>query len=63
MKINTAVITKLKPCKDRLDNWLKHYADFDGSLTQFLRLECITSRDKIWVAVRVMPRFEVEGER
>jgi hypothetical protein len=57
IKISTQRIKKLNPCRDRLDNWLKHYPDFEGGITEFLRLENITPQDKIWVAVRVMPRF------
>lgn len=29
LQINTNKIEDLKPCQDRLDNWLKHYESFD----------------------------------
>jgi len=56
-QINTKIIKKLKPCKDRFDNWIEHYDSFQGSLIDFLHLEKITPQDKIWVAVRLMPNF------
>jgi hypothetical protein len=60
IKINTDIIKSLNPCKDRLDNWLVHYKAFEGDLVEFLDLPNISYTDKIWVAVRVMPRFLVE---
>jgi hypothetical protein len=60
MKINTAKIQKLRPCRDRFENWLLYYKNFNGSVKQFLELDKITAQDKIWVAVRVLPRFLVE---
>ena len=59
-EINKEVILKLKPCEDRLENYLKHYNDFNGDLSEFLDLEQISETDKISLAVRVMPRFLVE---
>jgi uncharacterized membrane protein YbaN (DUF454 family) len=58
--INTKRIEALKPCQARLDNWMQHYPKFSGDITEFLRLGAITPQDKIWVAVRLMPRFLVE---
>ena len=53
MKINLEYIKVLKPCKDRLDNYIKHYDDFDGSVKQFSQLSEITYQDKIWVLTKV----------
>ncbi len=58
--INKEIIKSLKPCADRYENYLKHYPDFEGCLEEFLDLEHISHTDKIWVSVRVMPRFWVE---
>lgn len=52
MKIDTKYILSLNPCRDRLDNYLKHYKDFSGSLIDFLNLDKITWEDKIWVLFR-----------
>ncbi len=60
IKINTDIIKSLNPCKGRLDNWLLHYKAFEGDLVEFLDLPDISYTDKVWVAVRVMPRFLVE---
>jgi hypothetical protein len=60
IKINTDIIKSLNPCKNRLDNWLLHYKAFEGDLVEFLDLPDISYADKVWVAVRVMPRFLVE---
>lgn len=55
IKVNTDVIYDLKPCSDRLDNWLLHYSEFNGDIVKFLKLKKITYNDKIWVAVRLIP--------
>ncbi len=60
IKINTDIIKSLDPCKDRLENWLLHYKAFEGDLVEFLDLPDIFYTDKVWVAVRLMPRFLVE---
>ncbi len=60
MKINTEIITALKPCKDSFDNYLKHYKDFAGTHEDFVELREISRSDKLWVLIRLMPRFEVE---
>ena len=60
MKINAKIISDLKPCRDRHINWIEHYSDFDGDILDFLELDKITADDKVWVAVRVMPRLLVE---
>ena len=54
MIINKTVISKLDPCKDRFDNFLEKYPDFNGNLDSFLNLTEITYSDKMWVGVRVL---------
>jgi hypothetical protein len=58
--INTEEIAKFKPCDDRFNNWKANYTDFNGDVLEFLELDKITHHDKIWVAVRVLPRFLAE---
>lgn len=58
--INKEIIKSLEPCANRHENYLRHYPDFEGCLEEFLDLEQISHADKIWVSVRVMPRFLVE---
>ena len=60
IKINTDIISKYNPCINRFNNWKTYYEEFDGDLQHFLALDNISVSDKIWVAVRVMPRFLVE---
>jgi hypothetical protein len=50
----------LNPCAERFENFKREYPDFDGDILEFLSLEKITSNDKIWVAVRVLPREILE---
>ena len=56
LTVNTKKIKALNPCKDRLANYLEHYADFEGSLKQFFNLKNITYADKTWVAFRLMTK-------
>jgi hypothetical protein len=60
IQVNKSVIANLEPCQDRLDNYLAHYSNFNGSILEFLDLEHISSTDKIWVAVRLLPREQLE---
>jgi hypothetical protein len=60
IQINTDKIKSFNPCKDRFDNWVEQYGDFNGDILDFLDLDKITETDKIWVAVRVLPREQVE---
>ena len=53
MKITTELIKAMNPCQDSLDNYLKNYADFTGSLREFFALTEIATRDKLWVFVRL----------
>jgi hypothetical protein len=58
--VNRYVLEGLKPCQGRFDNYLKHYFDFSGDLVEFLQLDKISISDRIWVGVRLLPRFELE---
>lgn len=53
MRVTIKKIMKLNPCKDRLDNFNKHYPNFSGSLEKFFSLDEITHHDKLWVALRL----------
>ena len=52
--INKDVISKLNPCKDRFDNYIKFYSSKTHTKAQFLGLKNITHSDKVWVAVRLL---------
>jgi hypothetical protein len=52
--INTKVIEKLNPCKDRFDNWKRYYEYRSFDLKSFLGLKNITHRDKLWVVLRLV---------
>jgi len=54
MQINKEFLKSLKPCADRYKVFLKHHADFDGSLSEFLDLPNLEYGDKAWVAERVL---------
>ena len=60
MKITTEIITALNPCKNRFKNYLEHHKDFDGTHEDFARLVMISPSDKLWVLLRLIPKFEVE---
>lgn len=53
MKINRTVIEKLKPCKDKFDNYSSNHGDKDYNLEQFLELDNITYSDKVWVVTKL----------
>src|ERR1035441_898522 len=55
IKVNTKVISKLNPCKDRFDNWKYKYPKFNGDIIKFLRLTDISHSDKLWVTLRLIP--------
>ena len=59
MIINTDIIRDLKPCQQRLDNFLEHYPNFNGDINKFLNLKKITYFDKLWVIFRVLPKKDV----
>ena len=60
MIINKDVINSLKPCADRYENYLEHYANFSGNQDDFFELPEISHNDKLWVILRLMPRELVE---
>jgi len=60
IKVNSDIIKSLTPCKDRLVNYLKHYNELNFDILEFLALDKITTEDKIWVSVRLMPVNLVE---
>jgi len=61
IKVNSKIIKSLLPCEDRLVNYLKHYNKLNVDILEFLALDKITAKDKIWVSVRLMPRGLVEA--
>ena len=58
MLINKEVIEKFHPCKDRLSNFTIKYPEFNGELKEFLSLDKITYKDKVWVSVRLMTKTQ-----
>jgi len=60
MKITTQIIKDLNPCEDRRDNFLGYYPLFSGDHEDFLLLDKITHKDKLWVILRLMDRIDVE---
>jgi len=56
MIINKKIISKLKPCKDRFDNYIKHYGTKSFTSGQFMGLKNITQSDKMWVVFRLMKK-------
>ena len=54
--INLEYIKELKPCKNRLANYIEHYRSFTGGLSEFLDLDKITHKDKLWVYFRSIPK-------
>lgn len=60
IKINTKKIKSLNACQDRLDNWIEHCGDFNGSVLEFLSLTKIAAQDKVWISVRVFPKNLLE---
>jgi hypothetical protein len=58
MLINKEMIKPLNPCQDRFNNFVVNYPEFNGELKEFLSLDKITYKDKIWVGVRLMTRTQ-----
>jgi hypothetical protein len=56
MKVTATAIKGLRPCKDRLDNYINHYGEKVLTKRQFMGLKNITHEDKLWVAFRLMPK-------
>ena len=59
-RINTEILQALNPCKSDFKTWLDNYNDFDGDILDALELEGLSPENKIWVAVRLLPRELVE---
>ena len=55
IKVNSEIIKSLRPCEDRLVNYLKHYNELNFDILEFLALDKISAEDKVWVSVRLMP--------
>jgi hypothetical protein len=60
IRVNTKKLKSLYSWEYRLDNWLAHYSTFDGDIIECLALPNITTRDKVWITLNLMPRFLVE---
>ena len=60
MKITKQLLESFDPCPDRWENYLEHYESFEGTELEFLDLDEITGRDKLWVLLRTdfMPKNE-----
>jgi len=56
IKVNSDIIKSLTPCEDRLVNYLNHYNKLNFDILEFLALDKITTEDKVWVSVRLMPK-------
>lgn len=52
MIIDKQFLKSLDPCTDRWENYLEHYSDWSGTRLEFLELEKISDRDKLWVMLR-----------
>ena len=60
MRVNVEIIRKMKPCEERFDdNFLIHYPNFDSDLEDFLSLENITYKDKIWVCKKLLNKNQL----
>ena len=58
MIITNKYIASLQPCKDRHDNYLKHYTGKSLSITKFFLSKHLSYSDKIWV----WRRFTVKND-
>ena len=47
--MNLQEIKDLDPCTDRWENLIKHYPNWSGSLLEFMELELIPDKDKVWL--------------
>jgi hypothetical protein len=59
--INLEVIKKFNPCEDRLDNYVSFYGDKSFTPRQFMGLKNITHADKLWAALRLLPKDKVRA--
>jgi hypothetical protein len=60
IKINKDVIKSYNPCKERFDNYLESYSNFNGDIQDFLDLTNISHHDKLWVTCHILPRSILE---
>ena len=60
MKITIAKVKALNPCGDRFYNFVKSNPGFNGTLAQFLSLDTINQRDKIWVVSRLITKNQAQ---
>jgi len=60
MYLTKKSIAALKPCEDRLDNFIKYYGDRKLTKSQFMGLKNITQHDKLWVAFRLMTKNNIK---
>lgn len=58
--VTKKIIKALKPCGDRYENYIEYYSDFNGTLEEFLFLPLISHKDKLWVALRLLPLETIE---
>ena len=58
MIITREFLESFNPCKDRWENYLTHYSDWEGTLLEFMELDKISDTDKIWVFTRKIPELE-----
>ena len=53
-RITEEYIRTFNPCDLGINNYVKHYSDFNGTMSDFLALDHISYSDKIWLAVKVI---------
>ena len=58
IKITKKFIEQFEPCSDRWQNYLNHYSEWSGTFLEFLELDKISSKDKVWVFSRNIPELE-----
>ena len=58
MIINQALLNSMSPCENRYDNFKKNYEDKDRTLKEFLSLDKISHKDKLWVVIRLMNNIQ-----
>jgi len=56
ISVNTKTMEELFPHEDLLKNWAEHYRNSEMDILEFLALDKITPEDKIWVALKLMPK-------
>jgi hypothetical protein len=59
MRINTKTLKAFSACRSGLDNFIKHYPDFDGAFEEVLSLDNIPYDDKIWLGQKVLNRNQL----